>query len=190
MEKQKSIDKGVKRSRPSREKVLEWKKKYVEIRPKELSNTATFRRIANEDPTPDRFWDFRTVRNNLKDQLPSGPVITLNSLAEFASFMENQLPLQQLLATCEEIAPLAEVGKLLSELVQNTILKNPQPDQGLFPVQQIIATCEARLPLAEVGKRSSIAVQNIIHGNPRPDQVLRLFSNLLEGGFPLDSRKS
>jgi hypothetical protein len=139
MDRQKPIDEGVVRSPTPREKVVEWQRKYLQIRPEEFSNTAAFKRIAEEDQTTDRHWDPRTVGNHLKRQLPLGPANTLNSLADFVSFMEARLPLQRLVADCEEKAPIAEVGKQLSNMVQKIISENPRPDQGLRAFANLLA---------------------------------------------------
>lgn len=134
-----SIDKGVKRGPPSREKVMEWNEKYAMIRPQVLSNDAAYKRIATEDKDADRNWDYRTVRRHLERQLPLGTGNTMQTVAEFVSFMESRRPIQQVVAEFEEAAPIQEVAGSLAKVVGQIIRENPRPDQGLRALAALLS---------------------------------------------------
>lgn len=58
------------------------------------------------------------------------------------------------------------------------------------PFLEVLAEQERQAPIAEVAPYLGEAVRRIIKENPDPAQGLRVFANLLAGGFPLDDRRS
>lgn len=122
-------ERGVDRSQARPEKVAEWKKRYLQIRPSVSSDEEAYRKIAREDPH--RNWDPRTVRSHVQSSLPLGPAKAVRALADVVSYLEARRPLREVLAEQERRAPIAEVAAHLGEAVKQIIQDNPDPVQGL-----------------------------------------------------------
>ena len=122
-------ERGVDRSRARPEKVAEWKRRYVEVRPTVSSDEEAYSRIASEDPH--REWDPRTVRSYVQRSLPLGPAEAVRALADLVSYLEARRPLREVLEEQERRAPIVEVAAHLGKAVKRIIEDNPNPDQGL-----------------------------------------------------------
>jgi hypothetical protein len=130
-------ERGVVRSRAPREKVEEWKRRYLQLRPSVSSDAEAYSIIASEDPH--REWDLRTVKSHVQKSLPLGLVSTIRTLADVVSDLEARRPLWQVLAEQERQAPIAEVAPRLGEVVRQFIRENPDPAQGLRALANLLS---------------------------------------------------